>query len=218
MVSPAAHHHCDIASQLTRARYNRARRSATTCDMHVLLVALTAVHSQNLLHPPAPPPLIANWYTGDVGDNCTHVCESIDLMCYDRGAVGTDLIDQVMETQDTFDKLTAVIAEADLNCASLSCGYSGGGWMGCTSYRQEYWSSYPNFNPSKGMWHGDQGPWQWKLSLQLCVVRRGHCAPLLVRPSASAAAAAPRRLPATAVCDHGRWRRSVHTTRGGQLT
>ena len=107
--------------------------------MHVLLVAITA----NL--GPAtspPPPLPQGWYTGDVGDNCTHVCESIDLMCYDRGAVGTDLIDQVMETQDTLDKLTAVIAEADLNCASLSCGYSEapGGWAGCTSYRQEYLS------------------------------------------------------------------------------
>lgn len=63
---------------------------------------------------------IANWYTGDVGANCTHVCESINLMCYDRAAVGTGLIDQLMETQGTFDKLKAVIAEAELNTSTAA--------------------------------------------------------------------------------------------------
>ena len=53
VVSPAAHNDCGIASQLTRARCNRARRSATTYDMHVLLVAI-ATNSGPTASPPPP--------------------------------------------------------------------------------------------------------------------------------------------------------------------
>ena len=53
VVSPAAHKDCGIASQLTRARCNRARRSATTYDMHVLLVAI-ATNSGPTASPPPP--------------------------------------------------------------------------------------------------------------------------------------------------------------------
>lgn len=86
---------------------------------------------------------IANWYFGDTGGNCTHFCDSIDLRCYSGNEVN-DLVEQLMETQDTFDELKAVVAEAELNTMAVGGNFT----MNCstsgTAWREEQWSTYPN--------------------------------------------------------------------------
>ena len=92
--------------------------------------------------PPSPPPPTANWFWAELGQNCQDTCDLLGLKCYDRNAA-PDMIDALMDTQDTYPELLDRIAEATANSPS---GFS----MTCTSHLTNYFSVYPLVRPSTG--------------------------------------------------------------------